>query len=178
MVLVIVFLLQELLYKIEWWKGKNRTLVNIAKTMIIESNFPQSLWAKAVNTACHVTNRCLIRSVLNKTPYELLNNKKPTLSYLRGFGCKCFVLNNEKDDLRKFDPRSDERVFVGYSSSSKACKVFKKRTQCIEESIHVVFDEDGNLKRNASNDEDWVQVVSNGCQKCIFEWRSERGGIC
>ena len=48
---------------------------------------------------------------------------------------------------QKFDPRSDERVFVGYSSSSKTYRVFNKRTQCIEESIYVVFDEDGNLKR-------------------------------
>ena len=53
------------------------------------------------------------------------------------------MLNNGKDDLEKFDPRSDEGVFVGYSSSSKAYRIFNKRTQCIEESIHVVFDEDG-----------------------------------
>ena len=71
--------------------------------MIIESNLPQSFWAEAVNTACHVTNRCLIRAVLNKTPYELFNNKKPMLNYLRAFGCKCFVLNNGKDDLGNFD---------------------------------------------------------------------------
>ena len=92
---------------------KNRTLVNKARTMIIESNLPQNFWAEAVNTACHVTNRCLIRAVLNKTPYELLNNKKPMLNYLRDFGCRCFVLNNGKDDLGKFDPRSDEGLFVG-----------------------------------------------------------------
>ena len=71
--------------------------------MIIESNLPQSFWAEAINTACHVTNRCLIRVVLNKTPFELLNNKKPMLNYLRAFGCKCFVLNNGKDDLGNFD---------------------------------------------------------------------------
>ena len=47
---------------------KNRTFVNIARTMIIESNLPQSFWAEAVNTACHVNNRCLIRCLLNKTP--------------------------------------------------------------------------------------------------------------
>ena len=76
-------------------------MVNIARTMIIESNLPQNFWAEAVNTACHVTNRCLIRVILNKTPYELLNNRKPMLSYLRAFGCKCFVLNNGKDDLGK-----------------------------------------------------------------------------
>ena len=60
-----------------------------------------------------------------------------------------FVLNNGK-----FDPRSDKGVFVGYSLSSKAYRVFNKTTQCIEESIHVVFDEDGSLKSDASNDED------------------------
>ena len=91
---------------------KNRTLVNISRTMIIESNLPQNFWAEVVNTACHVTNRCLIRAVLNKTPYELLNNRKLMLSYLRAFGCRCFMLNNGKDDLGKFDPRSDEGVFV------------------------------------------------------------------
>ena len=122
---------------------KNRTLVNIARTMIIESNLPQNFWAEAINTTCHVTNRCLIRAVLNKTPYELLNNRKPMLSYLRAFGCRCFVLNNGMDDLGKFDPTRDEGVFVGYSSSSKAYRILNKRTQCIEESIHVVFDEDG-----------------------------------
>ena len=125
---------------------KNRTLVNIARTIIIESNHPQNFWAEAVNIACHVINRCLIRVVLNKTPYELLNNRKPMLSYLRAFGCRCFVLNNWKDDLSKFDHRSDEGVFVGYSSSSKTYRIFNKRAQCIEESIHVVFDEDGSLK--------------------------------
>ncbi|XP_049381315.1 uncharacterized protein LOC125845854 [Solanum stenotomum] len=92
---------------------KNITLVDIAKTMLIESNLPRNFRAKAVNTACYVTNRCLIRSLLNKTPYELLNIRKPKLNYLRAFGCKCFVLNNGKDDLGKFYPRSDEGVFVG-----------------------------------------------------------------
>ena len=75
------------------------------------------------------------------------------MSYLREFGCRCFVLNNGKDDLGKFDPRSDEGVFVGYSSSSKSYRIFNKQTHCIEENIHVVFDEDGSLKNDESNDD-------------------------
>ncbi|XP_069148230.1 uncharacterized protein [Solanum lycopersicum] len=74
---------------------------------------------------------------------------------------KMFVLNNGKDDLGKSDLRSDEGVFVGYSSSSKAYRIFNKITQCIEESIHVVFDEDENLKSNGSNDEDEVIKLFN-----------------
>ena len=71
------------------------------------------------------------------------------------------MLNNGMDDLGKFDPRRDEGVFVGYSSSSKAYRILNKRTQCIGESIHVVFDEDGILRNNGSNDEDDVIKLFN-----------------
>lgn len=54
---------------------------------------------------------------------------------------KCFILNNGKNDLGKFDARSDEGAFVGYSPTSKSYRVFNKRTNCVEESIHVKFDE-------------------------------------
>lgn len=104
--------------------------------MLIDSDFPKSFWAEAViNNACYVTNRCLIRSLLNKTPYELLYNRKPKLNYLRTFGCKCSVLNNEKDDLGKFDPRSDEGVFIGYSSSSKAYNVYNKKPYALKKAF-------------------------------------------
>nr|XP_016468487.1 PREDICTED: uncharacterized protein LOC107791021 [Nicotiana tabacum] len=84
---------------------------------------------------------CMIRSLLNKTPYELLNGRKTKLTHLRTFGCKCFVLNNRKEALGKFDAKSDEGIFLGYSSQSKSYKVYNKRTQCVEESIHMNFDE-------------------------------------
>ncbi|KAG5532106.1 hypothetical protein RHGRI_026652 [Rhododendron griersonianum] len=83
----------------------------------------------------------MIRPILNKTPYELWKGRKPNISHFRAFGCKCFVHNNDKDDLGKFDARSDEGIFVGYSTSSKAYRVFNKRTLVVEESVHVAFDE-------------------------------------
>ncbi|XP_070040582.1 uncharacterized protein [Nicotiana tomentosiformis] len=82
----------------------------------------------------------MIRSLLNKTPYELLNGRKPKLTHLRTFGYKCFVLNNGKEALGKFNAKCDEGIFLGYSSQSKAYKVYNKRTQCVEKSIHVIFD--------------------------------------
>ncbi|KAG5524024.1 hypothetical protein RHGRI_030883 [Rhododendron griersonianum] len=83
----------------------------------------------------------MIRPILNKTPYELWKGRKPNISHFRAFGCKCFVHNNDKDDLGKFDARSDEGIFVGYSTSSKAYRVFNKRTLVVKESVHVAFDE-------------------------------------
>ena len=115
--------------------------------MLCESNLPSSFWAKAVNTANYVLNRCLIRLILKKTPYELFKGKKPNISYFHAFGCKCFIHNNGKDRLGKFDARSDEDIFVGYSMHSKAYHVYNKHTRLIEESIHIVFYEsnDGNV---------------------------------
>ncbi|XP_075098077.1 uncharacterized protein LOC142175391 [Nicotiana tabacum] len=120
---------------------KNMTLEDMASIMLIESGIVKCFWAETVNTACYLINRCMIRSLLNKIPYELLNGRKPKLTHLRTFGCKCFVLNNGEEALGKFDSKSDEGIFLGYSSQSKAYKVYNRRTQCVEESIHVIFDE-------------------------------------
>ena len=62
--------------------------------------------------------------------------------------------NNRNDALGKFDPRSDEAIFLGYSSHSKAYKVFNKRTLCVEESVHVLFDETNSLSENDAQEED------------------------
>nr|GEV78131.1 copia protein [Tanacetum cinerariifolium] len=75
-----------------------------------------------------------------KTPYELLKGRKPTLDYFRVFGSKCFILNT-KDYLTKFDPKSYEGVFLGYSQNSEAYIIFNKHTKKIEESLNVTFDE-------------------------------------
>ena len=63
-------------------------------------------------------NRELIRSILNKTPYELYFGKKPNISHFCIFGYKCYVYNNGKDNLDKFDSKFDETLFIRYSSSS------------------------------------------------------------
>lgn len=102
--------------------------------MINQMNLHKYLWADVNNTACHVLNRIVIRPILHKTPYELLKGRKPNLSYLRVFGCKCFILNNRKDKLGKFDAKVDEGIFLRYSSTNK-------RTLIVEESAHVDFDE-------------------------------------
>ncbi|GKA75523.1 retrovirus-related pol polyprotein from transposon TNT 1-94, partial [Tanacetum coccineum] len=79
-------------------------------------------------------------AILGKTPYELLRGRKPTLDYFRVFGSKCFILNT-KDYLTKFDPKSYEGVFLGYSQNSKAYIILNKHTRKVEESLNVTFDE-------------------------------------
>ncbi|XP_070032745.1 uncharacterized protein [Nicotiana tomentosiformis] len=85
---------------------KNRTLEDMARTMLIDSGITKNFWEETVNTACYLMNRCMIRSLLNKNPYELLNGRKPKLIHLRTFGCKCFFLNNGKEALGIFEIKS------------------------------------------------------------------------
>ena len=108
--------------------------------MLSESSLPSRFWAEAVNTACHTQNRCLIVKRHDKTAYEVLKGKKPQIKYFHVFGCPVFILNN-KDHLGKFDPKADDGYFLGYSSISKAFRVFNTRLQKVDESIHVTFDE-------------------------------------
>ena len=119
---------------------KNQTLQEMSRTMLNEPNIPQKFWCNAVDTSTYILNRVLIRPFLNKTPYELYRGKKPTLGYFRVFGSKCFILNT-KDYLTKFDPKSYEGVFLGYSQNSKAYIVLNKETLRVEELLNVTFDE-------------------------------------
>ena len=89
---------------------KNRSLKELPRTMLNENSTPKYFWADAVNTACYVFNRVLIRPILNKTPYELSKGRRPILSHLKVFGCKCFILNNDKENLGKFDAKVDEGI--------------------------------------------------------------------
>ena len=128
----------------------------MARTMLCENNLPKYFWVEAINTSCYISNRCFIRPILMKTPYELWMGRKPNIGYFHAFGCKCFILNNGKDNLAKFDSRSDECIFLGYSTNSKGYRVYNKRTLVIEESIHMVFDESNNscLKKSGNDDEE------------------------
>jgi len=97
----------------------------------------------------------MIRPILSKTPYELFKSRKPNIMHLRNFGYKCFVHNNGKDAFGKIYPRSDEAIFLGYSSHSKAYKVFNKRTSSVEERVYVLFDESNSLIENCAQNEDF-----------------------
>ena len=81
---------------------------------------------------------------LKKTLYDLLKSKKPNVLYFKDCWSNGFIHNNGKKNLDKFDAISDEGIFVGYSSVSKAYRVYNKYTKVIDESIHVVFDDTNN----------------------------------
>ena len=77
---------------------------------------------------------------LGKTPYELLNGKKPDVSFFRVFGCKYYIYKKQQH-LEKFQRRCDIGFLIGYSSKTKAYRVFNHATSLVEETYDVEFDE-------------------------------------
>nr|GFA77704.1 retrovirus-related Pol polyprotein from transposon TNT 1-94 [Tanacetum cinerariifolium] len=114
---------------------RNRALIEAARTMLIYAQAPLFLWAEAVATACYTQNRSIIRLCHEKTPYELLHNKLPDLSFLYVFGTLCYP-TNDSENLGKLQLKADIGIFIGYALTKKAFRIYNRRTRRIVETIH------------------------------------------
>jgi hypothetical protein len=119
---------------------KNRTLIEMARTMLAEFKSPYNFWAEAISTACHASNRLYLRKEISKTPYEILTGNKPNISYFRVFGCKCFYLIKGVR-LSKFESKALDGIFVGYGLESHTYRIYDKLSGAIIESCSVIFEE-------------------------------------
>nr|GEX22912.1 hypothetical protein [Tanacetum cinerariifolium] len=105
---------------------RNCTLIEAARTMLIYAQASLFLWAEAVATACYTQNRSIIRLRHGKTPYELLHNKLPDLSFLHVFGALCYP-TNDSENLGKLQPKADIGIFIGYAPTKKAFRIYNRR---------------------------------------------------
>ncbi|MCO5591502.1 hypothetical protein L7F22_045486 [Adiantum nelumboides] len=119
---------------------KNRSLMEMARCMLKAKSLPHKLWMEAVACAAHVLNRCPTRALKTITPYESWYDKKPSVSYLRVFGCLAYA--HIPQQLRgKLDDKAVKCIFVGYSSGSKGYRLYNPATNKIFESRDVIFAE-------------------------------------
>ncbi|GJU73169.1 retrovirus-related pol polyprotein from transposon TNT 1-94 [Tanacetum coccineum] len=119
---------------------RNRTLIEAARTMLIYAKAPLFLWAEAVATACYTQNCSIVRLRQGKTPYKLLHDKLPDLSFFYVFGALCYP-TNDSQNLGKLQLKADIGIFIGYAPTKKAFRIYNRRTRRIIETIHVDFDE-------------------------------------
>nr|GEY06029.1 hypothetical protein [Tanacetum cinerariifolium] len=150
---------------------RNRTLMEVVRTMLIFVKALLFLWAEAVATVCYTLNRSLIHTPHEKTYYELLKGKKPELKYFRVFGCLRYP-TNDYDDLGKLKAKVGIGIFVGYAPTKKAYRIFNKRTRKIQETVHVTFDElsEGmtSVHSNTGLEPNIMALVHNGAGPEIF----------
>jgi hypothetical protein len=107
-------------------------------TMLDEHKNHRRFWADAISTACYISNQNFLCSILNLTPFELRFGRKPSFSYLRPFGCKCFILKH--DNLDKFESRSFDGILLGCTPYGRSYRVFNLETNIVVESCDVTFD--------------------------------------
>ncbi len=132
---------------------KNHTLIEMAWTTLDEYGVSDSFWAEAINTARHATNRLYLHRLLKKTSYELIVGRKPNVAYFRVFGCKCYIYRKGVK-LTKFVGRCDEGFLLGYTSNSKAYRVYNKSKGIMEETADVQIDETNGSQKGHENLDD------------------------
>ena len=99
--------------------------------MLEDSKLSTYFWAEAINITCFTQNISIINNAQGKTVYQLMKGKKPTLGFLHVFGCKCFVLRNQGENLGKFEVKADETIFIGYAIAGKAYRVYNLRLNIV-----------------------------------------------
>jgi len=119
---------------------KYRTLQESARVMLHAKHLPCRFLVEAMNTTCHIHNRVTLRTRTTTTLYELWKGREPSVKYFHVFGSKCYILS-DRDYKRKMDPKSDEGIFLGYSTNSRAYKVYNSKTKTVMESINAVIDD-------------------------------------
>ena len=148
---------------------KNRVIQEMARVMLLNKQIPQKFWGEDVNTSCHISNRIFFRAGTKKTAYEIWNGKKPKVKHFRVFGSNCYILN-DWENLGKFDAKIDEGIFLGYSTTSRAYRVFNMRTKMVMESINVVINDaitnvaNDESKEGTSSKEAMVEIEAQGVE--------------
>ncbi|CAL8131459.1 unnamed protein product [Prunus armeniaca] len=121
---------------------KNRTVVEMAKSMLHENEIPYFLWAKAVHTVVCILNRCPTKALNNVTPFEAYSGRKSGIAHLKVFGSLCYV--HMPNELRqKLEPKSVKGVFVGYATCERGYIIFDPISKKLTLSRDVTFDEEG-----------------------------------
>eukprot|EP00253_Pinus_taeda_P035659 PITA_35659 len=146
---------------------KNRTIMDMARSMLNAKHLPNDYWAEAVHCVVYILNRCPTKAVMNRVPEEAWSGRKQGVTHMKVFGCVAYA--DILDQIRKkLDNKGEKCIFIGYSEESKAYRLYKPSTkkffvsrevQCIEEeawdgSIEKIV----NVKSSLSHDEYYEEM--------------------
>ncbi|CAL2271591.1 unnamed protein product [Prunus armeniaca] len=152
---------------------KNRTIVEMAKCLMLEKKIPFDFWAEAVNISMYILNRCPTKALSKKTPFEAYSGRKPGVKHLKAFGSLCYA-HVPKQQRQKLDLASKRCIFLGYGSCEKGYRLYNIETGKMIVSRDVIFSENVCWDRNA-NKETGVNIQLTGIRE---EEQGEEGSSC
>jgi hypothetical protein len=150
---------------------KNRTMQEMARSMMNEKNIGQTYWVEAIHKAVHVLKKAHLRPKSDKTPYELWFGRPASIKHFKVFGIKCYIKNND-ENLGKYDDRADEGIFLGYATNSKGYRFYNKRLHKMADCIDVKIDE-GILAREVYSNESSTEDTTKDEYEQVQELENE-----
>jgi hypothetical protein len=147
---------------------KNRTVQEMARTMLMDSKLTDIFWRQAVHTTVRIENKVMLRNNTDKTPYELWKRRPTNVKHFRVFGSKCYI-KREDGRMGKFDSRVDKGILVGYSSTRKAYKCYNLRLNKVVESINVTIDGIGRPESKEEENKSMEQLFEEEDEKEVEE---------
>nr|GFC14294.1 retrovirus-related Pol polyprotein from transposon TNT 1-94 [Tanacetum cinerariifolium] len=136
------------------------TLSQVSRSLSITRNI-FVLYAEAIATACFTQNHSIIYRRFNKTPYELINGRKPDISFLHVFGALCYP-KNDREDISKLGAKGDIGFFIGHSADSCAYRIYNRQTKKIMETMNVLFDELSAMAFEQRSSKPGLQSMTSG----------------
>ena len=120
---------------------QNRTVQQMARSMMKDKKISQGFWVEAIHTAIHILNKVHLMPNSDKTPHELWFGRPAIVKHFKVFGSKCYIKNND-ENIGKYDDRADEGIFLGYATNSKGYRCYNKRLHKLVDCIDIKFDEE------------------------------------
>jgi hypothetical protein len=123
-------------------ESKNRTIVEMARSMLKIKSLGNKFWAKAMHTTIYTLNICSTRAILNLTLEEAWSGYKPSVAHMKVFGCTAYA-HVPKEKRRKLDDKSVKCIFIGYSSETRSYRLFDPQANKVIISKEMLCDEQG-----------------------------------
>jgi transposase InsO family protein len=136
----------------------NRTLVESARSMLLDAKLSHKFWAEAVSTAVYLRNRCPTKAVNGMTPHEAWYGYKPKVRHLRVFGCDAYA-HIPRDERGKFDSKSRKCILLGYGKQTKGYRLFDPIQRKVLHSRDVQFNENEKKSEEVYNDQNHQLIV-------------------
>ena len=123
-------------------------MIDCARTLMMEKNVALKYWREVVSTTVYTLDKVQIKKGTNTTSFKLWYGHSPNVKHFKQFICKCYILKESRNG--KFDAKSDEGIFLGYSTRRKAYKCLNTNTNKVVKSANVNFDEHAEVQDNES----------------------------